>query len=215
VSANAITWKKLGLIEYSKCLEMQRNAHAACVADPNKQIIFSLEHPPVITLGLRQEQKHLLFSEQQLLEKGIGLCTTERGGHATIHMPGQLVVYPIVHLPSLRLMPKLYVKVVEQAVIDVLASLGVAAQRDEEFPGVWVGSQKICAIGVRIKDRVSMHGLALNVCNDLGLFSTIIPCGIKNRGVCSLASLGSDESFDRVELSIVSRLQELLTRRSC
>jgi len=100
-----------------------------------------------------------------------------------------MVVYPIIRLSSYRLSPKRYVAGLEEAVIRLLAGYGIEAQRDPEFPGVWVGREKICAVGIRIKQRVAMHGIALNVSNDLTLFSQIVPCGISGRGVTSMGRL--------------------------
>src|SRR5690606_6881098 len=111
---------------------------------------------------------------------------TERGGQITAHEPGQLVLYPILPLAQWGISARRYVNTLEQAVIQLLADYGVEARRDTEHPGVWVEANKICALGIRIKQRVSMHGLALNVTNALDIFSSIVPCGIHGRGVTSL-----------------------------
>ncbi len=107
----------------------------------------------------------------------------------TAHVPGQLVVYPILGIEAFRLAPRRYVEILEQTAIDVLSEYGVVATRDAEHPGVWVGNDKICAIGVRIQQRVSLHGLALNVSNAFDLFRRIVPCGIAGRGVTSLSKV--------------------------
>ncbi len=174
-------------MDYRRCWDLQRRLHARVVADPSEAYVVTVEHPPVLTFGRHADKKFLLFGEKQLRAEGVDLVDSDRGGEVTAHVPGQLVVYPILGIEAFRLTPRRYVCLLEQAAIDVLAGYHVEAARDPEHPGVWVGNDKVCAIGVRIQQRVSLHGLALNVSNDFDLFRRIVPCGIAGRGVTSLS----------------------------
>jgi lipoate-protein ligase B len=170
-----------------------------------------VEHPPVITFGNQTDPNFLLSSKLELSALGVEVEESDRGGQVTAHEPGQLVIYPIVALSRLKLSPKSYVYILEQAVIETLAQWGVYAQRDPVNPGVWVGSQKICAIGIRISRRVSLHGLALNISNSLSLFNHIVPCGIKGRGITSLSlQMGRSVSLMDVANELGKNLETLL-----
>jgi lipoyl(octanoyl) transferase len=183
----------LGLIAYQDAWRMQEQVHAA-VAGGGAETLLLLEHPPVVTLGRRPDgRRNLLATETQLREAGIELVQSDRGGDVTFHGPGQLVAYPIVRLADHGLSVAGYVHRLESIVISVLAELGIAAYADPGAIGVWTRYQdsagKICAIGVRIRRGVSMHGLALNVEGDLGGFGHIIPCGLAGRPVVSIAQI--------------------------
>jgi lipoate-protein ligase B len=204
----------LGRMRYHEALQRQEQAHSDVVAERSQPIIFTVEHEPVLTMGKNSEAENLLFSRDFYLAQGVEIVDTERGGQITAHMPGQLVIYPILHMSLLKLSVRDYINILEESVIFTLSNFGVAAHRDPEHPGVWVGLEKICALGVRIKSRVSMHGLALNVNNDLSLFQRIIPCGIKARGVTNLLNLTSccptmDVVRRDLTNEIVSRLPSL------
>lgn len=161
-----------------------------------------LQHEPVLTLGKNADAGLVLTQPGSLEAAGIEVVATDRGGEVTAHEPGQLVVYPILPLQQLRLPPKRYVDRLLDTVILTLQHFGIAAQSDPDYPGVWVGRDKICAVGIRVKERVSLHGIALNVVNDLKLFRLIVPCGIRERGVTSMENLlGS-----RPDLSDVTRV---------
>jgi len=176
----------LGVLRYGEALSRQESTHAEVAFNGRPGVIFTVEHEPVLTMGKNSEQGNLLFARDFYESQGVEIFDTERGGQVTAHMPGQLVVYPILNMLTLGLTVRSYVNILEEAVITALAKYDIKAHRDQEHPGVWVGHEKICAMGVRIKSRVSMHGLALNVNNDLSLFGKIIPCGIKFRGVTSI-----------------------------
>lgn len=190
-SINKIKVIDLGRMRYQEALQRQEQAHADVVAERSQPIIFTVEHEPVLTMGKNSDAENLLFSRDSYLAQGVEIVDTERGGQITAHMPGQLVIYPILHMSQMKISVRDYINILEESVIFTLSKYGVAAHRDPEHPGVWVGLEKICALGVRIKSRVSMHGLALNVNNDLALFQRIIPCGIKARGVTNLLNLTS------------------------
>jgi len=185
--------RDLGLMAYQEAWREQERIHAA-VAEGGEETLLLVEHPPVITLGRRPEsRKNLVASEEQLRQAGIELVQSDRGGDITFHGPGQLVAYPIVRLADHGLTVAGYVHRLESIVIEVLAELGITASADPAAVGVWTHVQnstaKICAIGVRIRRGVSMHGLALNVTGDLSGFSFIVPCGLTGRPVISIAQV--------------------------
>ena len=184
----------LGLMPYEAALVAQEQALTRVVAGVTGEI-FTVEHPSVITLGRHADLKHVLHPESELTEAGISLVRTERGGEVTCHNPGQLVIYPILPLSRMGLSVRSYVRLLEQSIINTLREVGLAATRDPNYPGVWVGADKICAVGIRIKQRVSMHGIALNIDNDLSIFNRVVPCGIQGRGVTSVSNLGVCASF--------------------
>ena len=181
--------------------------------------ILLVEHPPVITFGRRAEtmgQKNLISSSEALSQMGVEVVQSDRGGDVTFHGPGQLVVYPIIRLNDHKLSVGGYVRLLQEAVIDSLRELGVDAHRDDSAIGVWVGdgdgAEKICALGVRIRRGISMHGLALNVTTDLSYFNLIVPCGICNRGVTSMQKLMGEKtpSMQRVKEALTQALRAQL-----
>lgn len=180
--------------------------------------IHLLEHvPAVITISRRREAaSHLLALPQRLVADGIEVRETDRGGDITYHGPGQLVAYPNIDLNIFNLGLHDYMRLLEESVIRACASWGVAAERDPSATGVWVGGAKLCAMGVRVRKWVSMHGLAINVSTDLRHFDHIVPCGLAGRGVTSLQRLlgaaapGVREAGER----IASELREMLLERA-
>ncbi len=183
----------LGLIKYAPCLALQDKYHHMIKNSLSGEdgVILTLEHHPVISLGKNASIENLFVNKEFLVERGIDLVETDRGGEITAHMPGQLVMYPILPLQKMRVSPRQYVEILLSTVIDVLKPYGILAQKDPDFPGVWVDSSKICAIGIRIKERISLHGIALNIFNDFSLFDMMLPCGIKGRSVTSMQSFVS------------------------
>ncbi len=180
---------RLGLIGYNDAWRLQQDlAHQRARMTIPDQLLL-LEHPHVFTLGRRGRTENVLSSDEEIAAAGAELIHSDRGGDVTYHGPGQLVAYPIVYLdPRARDVPA-YVRRLEEAVIRTLADFGIAAARESEFPGVWVGEEKICAVGVKIGEWVTMHGLALNVDTDMSFFGHIVPCGIVGKGVTSMARL--------------------------
>jgi lipoate-protein ligase B len=168
---------------------VQEAAHAEVLAGGEERILL-VEHPPVITFGRRDgQQRNLLASDEQLHACGVEVVQSDRGGDITFHGPGQVVAYPIVRLNDHRLSVGCYVRALELAAIDTLATFGVGARREDGAVGVWADDAKICAIGVRIRRGISLHGLALNVTTDLRFFELIVPCGLVGRPVTSLQKL--------------------------
>ncbi len=150
--------------------------------------LLLVEHdPPVITIGRGGDSGNLLVSPEALRSRGFDVHESSRGGDVTYHGPGQMVAYPILDLNRHGRDVHQYLRKLEQTIIDLLATWDIAAGRDPAYTGVWVGREKVCAIGVAITRWVSYHGLALNVSTDLDHFALIVPCGIRDRGVTSLA----------------------------
>ncbi len=194
-----------GTMEYGQAWSLQKRLHARCVAAGGEAFLVLVEHPPVITMGKNSNEKFLLAGEAWLSKLGVTIYRSDRGGEATAHNPGQLVVYPVIPLPLFGLGARAYIHRLEAAVIHTLAAFGVTSHRDPDHPGVWVGNNKICAVGTRIKDRATMHGIALNVENDLGIFGLIVPCGITGRSVISLAQiLGASPDIQRVKKEFIN-----------
>lgn len=173
--------------------------------------VLVLQHPPVITLGQSGGGEDLRLSPAALQRLGVGLYQTNRGGRATYHGPGQLVAYPIVKLFDHDL--HAYLWSLEEMLVRLLAEWGIAAGRLERHPGVWVGRDKIAAVGVAVRDDVTTHGLALNVNTDLSYFNLIIPCGLRDHGVTSMrVVLGRAAPMAEVETSFVRALGMVFDR---
>ena len=182
----------LGTRDYRQAWAAQEAAHADVLAGGAERVLL-VEHPPVITFGRRDEgrepSQNLIAAHDELARLGVELVQSDRGGDITFHGPGQLVAYPIVRLADHRLSVSGYVRALENAVIDTLAAFGVAARREDGAVGIWAGDAKVCAIGVRVRRGVTLHGLALNVTTDLRYFNLIVPCGLADRPVTSMAQL--------------------------
>lgn len=184
-----LEWTFLGRVEYGRALSLQ----AACarrVAMGGPPRLLLLEHPNVITLGRSADRTHLCLSEAEYARRGIGLYQVARGGDVTCHGPGQLVGYPVASLDQAGVSVPAWVEGHARAIIAYAARQGVLASWSPIHPGVYAGGDKLAALGFHISRRVSTHGFALNVDPDLGLFETIVPCGLTHCGVTSLARLG-------------------------
>lgn len=175
-----IVIRDCGLIAYGECLSLQQQLLTDRQNDKIPNTILLVEHRPVITLGARKSENKLLADEETLKTKGIEVVTVGRGGGVTAHNPGQLVIYPIVKLKTLKLDVPEFVRRVEQIGLELLDGLGVIAHRQKGLPGLWVGKEKIASVGVQIKKWVTMHGIAINICNDLSIFDFIVPCGLND-----------------------------------
>ena len=179
-------------------------------AIPN--LLLLLQHPPVITLGVksRNTRTNIVASDAQLSEAGVDVFESGRGGDVTYHGPGQLVGYPILNLNPHRRDVHRYVRDVEQALIDAVATFGISAARVDGLTGIWVGSDKLAAIGVRISRWITSHGFALNVSTNLSHFDLIVPCGIQGRGVTSMDQLrGQATPMDEVEAAVASAFSNI------
>jgi lipoyl(octanoyl) transferase len=181
----------LGTINYRDAWTIQEQAHENVVAGGEERLLI-VEHPPVITFGRRAEtmgQKNLIASKESLDQLGVELVQSDRGGDITFHGPGQIVAYPIVRLNDHRLSVGGFVRKLEATVINAMQQLGVNARRIDGCVGIWVGGEKLCALGVRIRRGVSLHGIALNVETDLRYFDLIVPCGLTDKRVTSLKKI--------------------------
>jgi lipoyl(octanoyl) transferase len=190
---------RLGRIGYAAAHALQERLAEARKVGSIGDTLLLLEHPKVITLGRAAKAHNVLLSPEALAAAGYELFETGRGGDVTYHGPGQLVAYPIVDLKPDRMDVRRYVSDLEQTMLDVCAHYGLVGQRVDKLNGAWVGERKIGAVGVRISRWVTMHGFALNVNTELASFAAIVPCGIVDRGVTSLATeLGRALPLDEV-----------------
>ena len=183
--------RRLDVVPYAEALELQKDLVEARKAGSIPDQLLLLQHPPVITLGVkaRSDRTNVLASPQALERQGVQLFETGRGGDVTYHGPGQLVGYPILDLRPDRCDVHRYVRDMEDALIRVAAAFGITSGRVAGLTGVWVGNEKLAAIGVRISRWVTSHGFAFNVTTDLTHFDLIVPCGIVDKGVTSLERL--------------------------
>jgi len=207
--------RRLGVVAYAEALALQR----ALVEDRRVgrigDVLLLIEHPHVLTLGVRGDggRSHILASAEALASRGIEVYETGRGGDITYHGPGQIVGYPIVDLKPDRCDVHRYVRDLEDVLIRAAGDFGVEATRVPGLTGVWVGREKLAAIGVRISRWVTSHGFALNVTADVAYFNLIVPCGIADRGVTSLARLlGRPVDRRAVEDRIVVRFCDVFER---
>lgn len=209
-----LTVEDWGRVPYLEAFERQQ----ACVQRRIKReigdtLVFT-EHPPVYTLGRRQgATEHLLLNEAERAALGIELVQTNRGGDITYHGPGQLVGYLIVSLEQSRDLHR-FLREIEQALINALGMIGLAAARRKGMTGIWLDKRKIAAIGVAVRQWVTCHGFALNVSNDLDPFGGIVPCGIdpKQGSVTSMArELGTEVDLSEVKALLTQELQACLT----
>lgn len=185
-SPGYVCW--MGRMEYEAARELQENVAAARAGDYIPDTLLLVEHPPTYTLGRRAKAAHLLVSAQQLAAQGIQAFRVDRGGDVTYHGPGQLVGYPVLNLREHQRSIGRYLRDLEEAIIRTIELVGVSAARLPGYTGVWVGDEKIAAIGVRVDARgITRHGFAVNVATDLHYFSHIVPCGIRDKGVTSIA----------------------------
>jgi len=213
--------RRLGLVAYADALELQRALVEERKADHIDDTLLLVEHPPVLTLGVRGDggRSHILAGPDILRSQGIEVLETGRGGDITYHGPGQLVGYPIISLKPDRCDVHKYVRDLEEVLIRTAADYGIAGRRIEGLTGVWVqaenteSAQKLAAIGVRISRWVTSHGFALNVTTNLEHFSWIVPCGIADSGVTSMARLlGGALRLEEVGESVVRHFAAVFNR---
>jgi lipoyl(octanoyl) transferase len=183
-----------GLVPYGEALERQRAlARERITGDLPQDLLLLVQHPPVITMGRASKEGHLLASPELLHARGVELHEVERGGDVTFHGPGQLVGYPIIDLKRHKQDLHWYLRQVEESLIRALAGFGIEGSRTAGLTGVWTQGRKIASIGVHARDWVTWHGFALNVTTDLSYFDLMVPCGIANVTMTSMArELGSD-----------------------
>jgi lipoyl(octanoyl) transferase len=196
--------EQLGLVGYADGLRLQRDLVAARKAGAMPDTLLLLEHPHVYTLGRNAKKENLLISAEQLAAHGAQVFEIDRGGDVTYHGPGQLVGYPILDLAQHRRDIAWYMRSLEEVLIGVAGEYGIHAKRLAGAPGVWVGNDKLAAMGVHISRWVTSHGFAFNVNTDLRYFDWIVPCGLRDKGVTSLQKvLGRQVEMEEVAEKVV------------
>jgi len=215
---NKVNFQDWGLVDYQEAWDRQESIFSSIVnskianrdnqtAKPTDNYLIFVEHPHVYTLGKSGKPENLLLDEKGLEEKSASYYKINRGGDITYHGPGQIVGYPILDLDNFFTDIHLYLRTLEEAIIQTLAHYGITAGRYPGYTGVWIDpdnekARKICAMGVRCSRWVTMHGFAFNVNSDLGYFKNIVPCGIDDKDVTSMArELG--HSVDPAEVKAV------------
>ena len=207
--------RRLGTVDYAEGLDLQRSLVDARRAGSIPDTLLLLQHPHVITLGVKlaDAKLHVLASPEELTALGVQMFEAGRGGDVTYHGPGQLVAYPILDLRPDRCDVHRYVRDLEEVMIRVCASVGLTAGRVAGKSGAWIGANKVGAIGVRISRWITSHGIALNVGPNLDYFSLIVPCGIADKGVTSLArELGREVSIEEIDDSVASHFAAVFER---
>jgi lipoyl(octanoyl) transferase len=211
----SIEVRRLGQTPYAHALALQRSLVEDRRVGRIGDVLLLVEHPPVLTVGVRGDggRSHILASPDALAARGIEVHETGRGGDVTYHGPGQIVGYPIIDLKPDRCDVHGYLRDLEEVLIRVAADFGIRATRVPGLTGVWVGERKLAAMGVRISRWITSHGFALNVAPNLEDFDLIVPCGIADRGVTSLARLGCTATRSDVEDHIVRHFCGVFDRR--
>ncbi|MFO8058766.1 MAG: lipoyl(octanoyl) transferase LipB [bacterium] len=203
----------LGRTDYESYLRLQEEAKKE-VRQGGRGRVFLVEHPPTITLGysLKGDEGRSWIKNgfEGLESRGLRVVQVDRGGKATYHGPGQLVCYLVLDLKRLKLSVKRYMGKLQEAVLCALRELDLPAELDPSYPGVWVGGAKIAAVGVRVEDRITSHGLAVNLDPDLSAFEYIVPCGIPHKPVTSVARHRAAPSRGEMALLLYRSLQEAL-----
>jgi len=200
----------LGFLDYQKALDLQHHFWSKRVEEELPDVLLILEHPHVITLGRRGNRSHLIASSEALEGMKIPVFHVERGGDVTYHGPGQIVAYPILHLKEYGYRIVRYVDQLEEIVLRVLRDFGIEGRRDPLNRGVWVGEEKIASVGVAIKRRVSLHGIALNYQTNLKYFDLINACGLKEKKMTSVAKiLGKRISRESTTKSLCMNFREV------
>ena len=213
--ARELQVRRLGLVPYAEALELQKQLVEDRKAERIPDQLLLLEHPPVITFGVkaRNDRSNVVASPAALAAAGVELFETGRGGDVTYHGPGQLVGYPILDLRPDRCDVHRYVRDLEEALIVTATAFDVSSNRVKGLTGTWVGNEKLAAIGVRISRWVTSHGFALNVNTNLSHFDFIVPCGIVDKGVTSLSRLtGAAVTMAHVEKAVVSAMGRVFCR---
>ena len=192
----------LGLSDYNETWKLQKKLQSKRILGEIEDHLILVEHPPVFTLGKNASKQHIINDSND-----VSIIQTDRGGNITFHGPGQLVGYPILDLNHYKRSITWYMRELEQLVIDVLGEYDIKASRKKGLTGTWVKDKKIAALGVRISKWVTMHGFSLNINPDLNFYKHIIPCGIKEYGVTSMAKIMGNEvpSMEEIKTKMKKR----------
>lgn len=210
--AGTVEIRDLGVaVDYDAATRLQAQCHAARCAGTINDTLLLLEHAPIFTLGRSAKPENVRWSDEVLRQEGIAKVATTRGGDVTYHGPGQLVGYPIIHLGQRRLGVLDYITAIEETLIRTLAQCGLPGTgRDARNRGVWVGNDKIGAIGIRVSHQVTEHGFALNINTHLDHYGGIVPCGLTDAGITSLAKcLGRLFDMNTVKRAVTATFAEV------
>jgi len=204
-----------GHMAYAPAVELQRSILERVVTGDAPSTLVLVEHDPVLTLGANFHEENLLLPADAYRARGIEVARTDRGGDVTYHGPGQLVAYPIFDLAVVGKDLHRWLRTIEQVAIETLATCDLAGTRNPVNTGVWIGNRKICAIGIKVRRWVSMHGLALNCNVDLSPYRLIVPCGIGgDYGVTSISEeLGRDVSVAAMKPALIDAFRQVGTGR--
>ncbi len=198
-----ITSFDIGLTRYAEAWALQRKLFDLRLDRRTGDLLLYTEHHHVYTIGKGGDQNHLLATESELREEGVDVFQIDRGGDITYHGPGQIVGYPIIDLQEYKTDLHWYLRSLEEVIILAMREFGIEGKREEGMTGVWVGGEKVAAIGVKVSRWITMHGFALNVNTDLSKFGRIIPCGIFHKGVTSMERiLGRRFELNEVQVSL-------------
>ena len=202
---------KLGMMEYQTAFDLQLKLQKLRQQSLIGDVLLLLEHPPVITVGLNGKDTNIIAAEEVLEESGVKVFHINRGGDVTYHGPGQIVGYPILDLNQHGKDVRSYIRRIEEIFIRLLQEqYGIVAGRDTAYPGVWVGNDKIVAVGCAMRRWVTMHGFAFNVNTNLDHFRWIISCGISNKGVTSLEKLqGQPQDVKKAEDLVIGQFSSV------
>lgn len=190
---------RLGRIGYAEAWDLQKRLNQEQIDGARGPLVLFVEHPPTITIGRRGSNADVVAPAKVLERRGVAVTETDRGGQVTYHGPGQLVAYPMLELQSMKLGLHAYLRLLEESVGAYLRTLGLKPYIVDGRTGVWVGKEKACAMGIRVRRWWTMHGLALNVRTNLNHFGLIVPCGIRDRGVTSLEKLMGPDAAPTLE----------------
>ena len=210
--SDQILVQNIGRKSYKAVWDLQKEMQQQRINGNIEDTLILVEHDPVYTLGKNANEDHLLQSR----DESVDVFNIERGGDITFHGPGQLVGYPILDLSNYKKSVSWYMRTLEQVLIDTLIEFKIIAQRNDGLTGVWVGDEKIAALGVRISRWVTMHGFALNVNPDLSFYDGIIPCGIFDHGVTSMEQLLVEtQNNDNVKNMVIEKFNKYFIKGEC
>jgi lipoate-protein ligase B len=201
--------RNCGLQDYRETLAVQHDLKFKRKNDEIPDTVLIVEHNPVITLGANKSKVRLLLDANELKGKGIDVVQIRRGGGATAHNPGQLVFYPILDLKKHKLGINEYIRTLEKIGMELLGQLDIPVEAKKGYPGLWVNSEKIASIGVRVSRFITFHGIAININNDLDIFNFMIPCGIEGVKMTSASKhLGKKLDMDELKKQLADLLRD-------
>ncbi|NMB80704.1 MAG: lipoyl(octanoyl) transferase LipB [Ignavibacteria bacterium] len=205
-----LDYSDLGLVDYKIAWDLQKEIFNLRLNDELNDTLFLLEHPHTYTLGKVADKENLISNEDQLKELGINVYEIDRGGDITYHGPGQIVGYPIIKLTDWKQDTHEYLRGLEEVIMMTCSEYGISTERNSKYTGVWIGSKKIAAIGIKVSRWITMHGFAFNINADLNYFGGIIPCGIRDKEVTSLQKeLGREINLSEVKEKLVGNFKNV------